>query len=870
MGCELCQNDNRENIEFKLAREGERPIELKNKSDEENYLDKETYFSYLEERLNEKYSISPNILEELKEKIKFTSENNQLNEQNYEYNNKNNNEYLNLYNNNDLQYNSRNKKDNEGKKMIENDTNINKETTEKDIFETGLTTNKDNLKNEEEIEKLKNNLKDKKDNKDKKRRKKKEEGYKDSKDNNDDLTGNENDENNSNKKKRKDKRHHSHHSHKNKSKEKSKDKNKDKNKEKRKDKSKDKHHRSHSKNRKKSENKEKEKNDNSENKEKEKNDNSENNDNNEEEVIKYIVDNNNNDDEKENNFQNSDDNKIEKSIANDKEKEEENNNNINDNESNNENENNSIIKQSDTKQIYEKTEKINSLLKEIRHSKIDKILKETPKREKTTLEKLIHFFQKHSKKLSSVERAWLIYKWITLHIEYDFEGVGNKNYDISPEATFKRGKTICSGYAGLYKKITDNLELTVERIGGYSKGFNFKLTENIEDSEKHEWNAVQIDKEWFFIETTWGAGYSDDDKIFKKRFTPYFFFTPPIQYVREHLPFDEKWQLLPKSKIVDQKTFMTFAPLKSSFFTLGFDTIEPDFTFNKVKEKGKFILYCGKKKEVNYDNIKIMAKLYLIEDEKNSKEIKNSILEIKKDDYYEVNYYINNKGEYKLKIFGNQGRAIEYNELCTLILISDKDSAKKRSYPSTTGLYYNSDLKIIQPNKGILKEGTKINFEFKTTTYNQLYIGIKTDKGANFMEMSKNNNIFKEEDFLVHGNKVIISCKGEKENSYSTIVEFDVTKSKKGLTYPQVFAGPKNKLIEPICDKLKKGKKVKFEIKSDLIEEMAVADGEELHKLEKNNGVFTGEIRISGKGEVKIAFKKDEGGFGVLYSYKII
>ena len=861
MGCELCQNDNRENIEFKLAREGERPIELKNKSDEENYLDKETYYSSLEERLNEKYSISPNILEELKEKIKFTSENNQLNEQNYELDNKNNNEYLNLYNNNDLQYNSRNKKDNEGKKVIENDININKETLEKDIFETGLTTNKDNLKNEEDIEKLKNNLKDKKDKKDKKRRNKKEEEYKDSKDNNDDLNGNENDENNSNKKRSKDKRHHSHHSHKNKSKEKSKDK--DKNKEKRKDKSKDKHHRSHSKNRKKT--REKDKNDNSENKEKEKNDNSENN---EEEVIKIIVDNNNNnDDEKENNFQNSDDNKIEKSITNDKEKEEENNK---DNESNNENENNNIIKHSDTKQIYEKTAKINSLLKAIRHSKIDKIIKEAPKREKTTLEKLIHFFQKHSKKLSLVERAWLIYKWITLHIEYDFEGVGNKNYDISPEATFKRGKTICSGYAGLYKKITDNLELIVERIGGYSKGFNFKLSENIEDSEKHEWNAVQIDNEWFFVESTWGAGYSDDDKIFIKRFTPYFFFTPPIQYVREHLPFDEKWQLLPKTKIVDQKTFMTFAPLKSSFFILGFDSIEPDFTFNNVKEKGKFILYCGKNKEVSYDNIKIMAKLYLIEDEKNSKEIKNSILEIKKDDFYEVNYYINNKGEYKLKIFGNQGKAIEYNELCTLILISDKDSAKKRSYPSTTGLYYNSDLKIIQPNKGILKEGTKINFEFKTSTYDQLYIGIKTDKGANFMEMSKNNNIFKEEDFLIHGNKVIISCKGEKENSYSTIVEFDVTKSKKGLTYPQVFAGPKNKLIEPICDKLKKGKKVKFEIKSDLIEEMAVADGEELHKLEKNNGVFTGEIRISGKGDVKIAFKKEEGGFGVLYSYKII
>ena len=56
----------------------------------------------------------------------------------------------------------------------------------------------------------------------------------------------------------------------------------------------------------------------------------------------------------------------------------------------------------------------------------------------------------------------MIYKWITLNFEYDFEGVNNKNYDITEEATFKRGKTICSGYSKLYKKICDNLDLIVE------------------------------------------------------------------------------------------------------------------------------------------------------------------------------------------------------------------------------------------------------------------------------------------------------------------------------------------------------------------------------------------------------------------------
>ena len=76
---------------------------------------------------------------------------------------------------------------------------------------------------------------------------------------------------------------------------------------------------------------------------------------------------------------------------------------------------------------------IKSLLKEINYSKIDKILKQAPERTETTLEKLIKYFKKKSIKLSEVEKAWLIYKWITLNFEYDFEGVNNKNYDITED-----------------------------------------------------------------------------------------------------------------------------------------------------------------------------------------------------------------------------------------------------------------------------------------------------------------------------------------------------------------------------------------------------------------------------------------------------
>jgi hypothetical protein len=140
MGCELCQNENRENLECKLSTEDQRPIELKNKYDEENYL--ETYYSSLEEKLNEKYSISPKILEDLKEKIKSTNENNLTNKNRDEYSKKNSNEYIintfNVFSNTTIQLSSRNKKNNEENKIIESDTNQNGVIIDKDnIYEAG-------------------------------------------------------------------------------------------------------------------------------------------------------------------------------------------------------------------------------------------------------------------------------------------------------------------------------------------------------------------------------------------------------------------------------------------------------------------------------------------------------------------------------------------------------------------------------------------------------------------------------------------------------------------------------------------------------------------------------------------------------------
>ena len=146
MGCEICRNENRENIDFRLTRDGQMPIELKQKYREgDNYRNNETY---LEEKLNLKYSISPQSLEDLKEK---QHDENQLNSKRDELSNNNKNkEYVintvNIYSNNTIHFGSRNKK-----KKEKNDTNDNNYENKEKIhyLKQGLLLKKKILKMKE-------------------------------------------------------------------------------------------------------------------------------------------------------------------------------------------------------------------------------------------------------------------------------------------------------------------------------------------------------------------------------------------------------------------------------------------------------------------------------------------------------------------------------------------------------------------------------------------------------------------------------------------------------------------------------------------------------------------------------------------------
>lgn len=165
---------------------------------------------------------------------------------------------------------------------------------------------------------------------------------------------------------------------------------------------------------------------------------------------------------------------------------------------------------------------------------------------------------------TDVERARALYRWITEHISYDFEGFLSEVYgNQSATAVLKRRTAVCEGYANLYAALAKEAGLEVVVIGGWSKGYGF-VTEGLGEETNHAWNAVKIGNGWHLIESTWGAGHISEDEVFVRDFDDFYFMVPPEQLIFSHFPEEARWQLL--GDYVSRSEFESLPRVQPPFF----------------------------------------------------------------------------------------------------------------------------------------------------------------------------------------------------------------------------------------------------------------------------------------------------------------
>jgi transglutaminase/protease-like cytokinesis protein 3 len=158
-------------------------------------------------------------------------------------------------------------------------------------------------------------------------------------------------------------------------------------------------------------------------------------------------------------------------------------------------------------------------------------------------------------------RARAIFTWIATNISYDVSRLGKM-----PDANsvVRDRRAVCAGYAVLFNALAEAAGLEAVIIYGEARGRGPAAARTSDGLFNHDWNAVKIGGEWRLVDCAWGAGQLDERGRFRPRFRDHYFLAPPELLIYDHLPKDQKWQLLPRP--LSRQEFLRQVEVHPAFF----------------------------------------------------------------------------------------------------------------------------------------------------------------------------------------------------------------------------------------------------------------------------------------------------------------
>jgi len=501
-------------------------------------------------------------------------------------------------------------------------------------------------------------------------------------------------------------------------------------------------------------------------------------------------------------------------------------------------------------------------LDNVRKDVVDEALLSLPSRESVSIYEMVDSMNtaKSSYSLTEGESAFMIYKWDAQNIEYDCYNYNHDRtkIDYSLQGTYNKGVGVCDGYAKIYVEMGTGIGLDAVRVVGYSKGAGY-IQGKIPSSTDHAWNAVKIDGSYYLLDVTWGAGSCDGD-TFKANFKESYFATDPKIFIRTHLPSEQKWQLLDKPITLEE--FVNMLKISMDFYAFGFKTIAPDAATITTDGQFKIDFTYGEDTEKTF-----LYHLYYLDTSVNTyKDQPNTCWVDKEATSAVMTCFANYKGQYKLQIFGGPAGQSSFPLLVEYLVYCSKSAVTPKQFPYSYG---SSDVKIIGPLYDPLTRGKMLKFTLKSSKYDNLYITNRGTDNNHFRELdNKGNGVFEGEDVYIFGQEVFISTNDG--NYFSHLVKYSTVRNPNSAvdaTFPKSYSGPKNILYSPLFSSLQIGKTYTFKVKCESCTQVSVIDGSNRYYLNKENSLFTGQVKISGSGQVSILGSTGDY-FMTMYQYQ--
>lgn len=255
------------------------------------------------------------------------------------------------------------------------------------------------------------------------------------------------------------------------------------------------------------------------------------------------------------------------------------------------------------------------------------------------------------------EKVRAIYTWIINNVAYDPKESGKFIYEYSNKNEYEKkeekfnnklsnrviskGKAVCQGYATLFKKICDELNIKSKYVTGSAKT-------KIKDIGKryysnHAWNIILIGKKEYLLDVTWGSGtYSNH---FNKKANYFYFLTDPNLFIEEHYPDYYENSIL--NKKITKVDFLN----KPLIYNYDFKLVNPKSGIIKKSELKLIKFTFSTEEEVSYISYQMGRKHNKIRDflfDNNKLEFEIDISEFPKEK--ELILYFNHKAIIGFKI----------------------------------------------------------------------------------------------------------------------------------------------------------------------------------------------------------------------------
>ncbi|MCG8579927.1 MAG: hypothetical protein MI866_08425 [Bacteroidales bacterium] len=246
---------------------------------------------------------------------------------------------------------------------------------------------------------------------------------------------------------------------------------------------------------------------------------------------------------------------------------------------------------------------------------------------------------------SEHDKLGAIYVWITSNISYDVKSANSKkkkdrytySYRTKEEKarkekrynnktikrTLRKRKAVCDGYSRLFKRLCDLTNIECVIVTGTSKTKKSEIGKSPKRN-RHAWNAAKVNDRWELIDVTWGAGYVESKKFFK-RYTEDYFCSNPEMFFLKHYPKDTRWLFTKKTK----EDFANLPLYYSSYYKSEIkfnsshsgviESVENDLVHFKVDANGElpYLTYAfnndkySKKPDIEYNADEILFSIPL-------------------------------------------------------------------------------------------------------------------------------------------------------------------------------------------------------------------------------------------------------------------